>query len=46
MGRFFDRAFDFVHLLRLRAGGEFGQLTLHLLDRLVLLDDGLVKRIQ
>ena len=46
MGRFFDRAFDFVNLLRLRAGGEFGQLNLHLLDRLVLLDDGLVKRLQ
>ena len=46
VGRFFDRALDFIHLLRLRAGGEFGQLNLNLLDRLVLLDDGLVKRLQ
>lgn len=46
VGRFFNCALDFVHLLRLRAGGEFGQLNLHLLDRLVLLDDGLVKRLQ
>ena len=46
VGRFFNRALDFVHLLRLRVGGEFGQLNLHMLDRLVLLDDGLVKRLQ
>lgn len=46
VGRFFYRALDFIHLLRLRIGGEFGQLNLHLLDSLVLLDDGLVKRLQ
>ena len=46
MGRFFDRALDFIHLLGLRVGGEFSQLNLNLLDCLVLLDDGLVKRLQ